>query len=113
MIAASGRGLVWTKGNDQDHFVSSEEWAKKLEATSDEAKIFSTLSGTQMWDYAVGLMNKAGFMRFQQWIARDVKGFLQSFGLKDEAYDAIHVRRGDKLIKEVLVEPSWSSRCSS
>ena len=51
-------------------------------------------------------MNKAGFMRLQPWIARDVEEFLQSFDLyqrigeKDEAYDAIHVRRGDKLIYE-------------
>ena len=121
VIATSGRGV---RGyfdskvkNAQDQFVSSQEWAMRLGATSDEAKIFSTLSGNQMWDYAVGLMNKAGFMRLQPWIARDVEAFLQPFNLhlhrrigqKDEAYDAIHVRRGDKLIKEARgqVERYW------
>ena len=118
VIATSGRVVrdyfhSKIKGNDQDQFVSSEEWAKKLGATSDEAKIFPTLSGSQMWDYAVALMNKAGFMRLQPWIARDVKVFLQSFGLKEnEAYDAIHVRRGDKLISEARgnVIRYWSSQ---
>eukprot|EP00986_Skeletonema_menzelii_P004751 scaffold1665_cov149-Skeletonema_menzelii.AAC.1 len=111
VIATSGRG-VRNYFNSLDQFVSSEGWAMKLGATSDEAKIFSTLSGTQMWDYAVGLMNKAGFMRLQPWIARDVEVFIQSFGLKDEAYDAIHVRRGDKLIKEARgqVMRYWSSQ---
>lgn len=110
VIATSGRGvrdyfLSKTRGSDQDQFIPSEEWAMRLGATSDEAKIFSSLSGNRMWDYAAGLMNKAGFMRFQPWIARDVENFLQSFDLYqkiglDEAYDAIHVRRGDKLIYE-------------
>ena len=122
VIATSGRGVrdyfnSKVKGGVQDQFTSSERWAMKLGATTDEAKIFSTLSGKQMWDYAVGLMNKAGFMRLQPWIARDVEAFLQSFdlhriiGLEDEAYDAIHVRRGDKLIKEARgqVLRYWSS----
>ena len=125
VIATSGRGV---RGyfdskvkNAQDQFVSSQGWAMRLGATSDEAEIFSTLSGKQMWDYAVGLMNKAGFMRLQPWIARDVEAFLQSFNLhlhrrigqkEDEAYDAIHVRRGDKLIKEAhgQVERYWQGQ---
>jgi hypothetical protein len=113
VIATGGGGLrkyFRSKPGDRDQFVSSERWAKKLGATSDEARIFSTLSGNVMWDYAMGLMIKAGFLRLQPWIARDVEMFIKSFDLyqrigpKNEVYDSIHVRRGDKLIMEALSE---------
>jgi hypothetical protein len=115
VIATGGGGLrqYWKDGRDR--FVSSEQWAKKLGATSDEARIFSTLAGNVMWDYAMGLMIKAGFLRLQPWIARDVEMIIKTFDLyqkigpKDEVYDSIHVRRGDKLITEArtFVERYW------
>jgi len=97
----------------ESHFISSERWATKLGATIAEAKIFSSMSSTNtfaLFDYAVGLMVKAGFLRLQPWIARDVEMFIKSFdlfqkvGTKNPVYDAIHVRRGDKLIMEAKQE---------
>lgn len=101
-----------------NQFISSERWAMNLGATPEEAKIFSTLSGDKMWDYAIGLIIKAGFLRFQPWIARDVETLIQSFdlfqriGASSEVYDAIHVRRGDKLISEARNEVNmyWRSK---
>ena len=122
VIATGGGGIrnyFRSKTGGFDQFISSERWAMKLGATSDEAKIFSSLSGNGMWDYAVGLMIKAGFMRLQPWIARDVEMFIKSFDLfqrvgpnNDEVYDSIHVRRGDKLISEARsqVEQYWLNK---
>lgn len=74
-------------------------WATNLGATNQEAALFSQIrSPTQIWDYVLGLLNKAGFLKFQPWIARDVELFLKSFDIPlEEEYSAIHVRRGDKL----------------
>ncbi|KAL9186886.1 hypothetical protein ACHAXT_010606 [Thalassiosira profunda] len=84
----------------------AHQWATNLGATPDEAKLFSSLlSSTQIWDYVLGLMNKAGFLRLQPWLARDVELFLRSFDLPlGEDYSAIHVRRGDKLAVEARAE---------
>uniref|UniRef100_A0A7S2KVQ3 Uncharacterized protein n=1 Tax=Skeletonema marinoi TaxID=267567 RepID=A0A7S2KVQ3_9STRA len=93
-----------------NHFIANERWGTKLGATLTEARIFSTLSNNAMFDYAVGLMIKAGFLRLQPWIARDVEMFIKSFdlfqkiGTKNQVYDSIHVRRGDKLIMEARDE---------
>ncbi len=109
VVAAGG-------GNMRDYYIAlqnlkqldnSEQWAHRLGATTEEAKTFSELSSNRViFDYAQGLMNKAGFLRLQPWIARDVEEYIKSFdlfqkiGATDKAYDAIHVRRGDKLIHE-------------
>ena len=106
--------------SEEGFFISSERWATKLGATEAEAKMFSSLSNTRpfaLFDYAVGLMIKAGFLRLQPWIARDVEMFIKSFdlfqrvGTKNPVYDAIHVRRGDKLIMEAKDEvvKYWAS----
>ncbi|KAL7524335.1 hypothetical protein ACHAXR_000529, partial [Thalassiosira sp. AJA248-18] len=78
------------------------QWATNLGATPQEAEIFSNMkSQRKIWDYVLGLMNKAGFLKLQPWIARDVDLFLRSFDLPlHSEYSAIHVRRGDKLQKE-------------
>ncbi|KAL7533547.1 hypothetical protein ACHAWF_004536 [Thalassiosira exigua] len=77
----------------------AEKWALNLGATPQEAIVFSNIKeSSKVWDYVLGLMNKAGFLRLQPWIARDVELFLKTFDLPtDEVYSAIHVRRGDKL----------------
>jgi len=82
--------------------LAAEKWATNLGATPGEAEIFSNLRDKrEIWDYVLGLMNKAGFLRFRPWIARDVELFLKSFELPmGKSYDAIHVRRGDKLVEE-------------
>ena len=58
-------------------------------------------------------MARSGLLRFQPWIARDVKEYMQD--LVDlplnVPYDAIHVRRGDKLTSDSrhLVISFWKS----
>ena len=122
VIATGGRGArqyFYSKlRSNDDHFISNEKWGIRLGATQAEARIFSTLSDNAMFDYAVGLMIKAGFLRLQPWIARDVAMLIKSFdlfqriGTKNEVYDSIHVRRGDKLIREARHEVVryWSSQ---
>ena len=89
-------------------------WATNLGATPSEAAIFASIQDPrQIWDYVLGLMNKAGFLKFQPWIARDVGLFLKSFDMPlDQEYSAIHVRRGDKLAVEARpeVERYWKSQ---
>jgi len=82
------------------------QFATNLGATPAEASIFSNLEESRLiWDFVLGLMNKAGFLKFQPWIARDVELFLKSFSLPmNEEYSAIHVRRGDKLAFEARGE---------
>jgi len=80
------------------------EWALRLGAAPHEARIFSGLQDRhEIWDYASAFMGRSGILRFQPWIARDVERYmkeeLSQFPLNVE-YDAIHVRRGDKLEKD-------------
>ncbi|KAL3799660.1 hypothetical protein ACHAW5_004309 [Stephanodiscus triporus] len=85
----------------------SYRWATNLGATPVEANRFSNVyDDRRAWDYLLGLMNRAGMLRFQPWIARDVERLLLSFDLpyRDVEYDAIHVRRGDKLAVEARAE---------
>lgn len=83
-------------------------WASNLGATPEEAESFSrVVPAREKWDYVLGLMNKAGFLRLQPWIARarDVELFLKSYNLPfHRKYSAIHVRRGDKLAVEARGE---------
>eukprot|EP01082_Thalassiosira_pseudonana_P001962 g1859.t1 g1859 contig11:215093-216244(+) len=92
-------------------------WAFRLGASPDEAIVFSQLDKEiEIWDYLAALISRSGLLKFQPWIARDVAKFLHSVdidlggaddlstgagGIASSAtYDAIHVRRGDKLITE-------------
>ena len=82
----------------------SKRWAVNLGASQEEAARFIQMENAgQKWDYVLGLMVKSGILRLQPWIARDVQRFLRDVDLvqhPDMEFDAIHVRRGDKLIKE-------------
>jgi hypothetical protein len=81
-------------------------WAINLGATAAEANRFSNIADEgRVWDYVLGLANRAGLLRFQPWIARDVERMLVLFDLpRDDDYAAIHVRRGDKLAFEARAE---------
>lgn len=82
-------------------------WAINLGGTPIEANRFSNIvDERKVWDYVLGLMNRAGMLKFQPWIARDVERLLGVFDLPrgDVEYTAIHVRRGDKLEKEARGE---------
>ncbi|KAL7535059.1 hypothetical protein ACHAXR_006245 [Thalassiosira sp. AJA248-18] len=76
------------------------EWALRLGAAPHEARVFGSLTDRyQLWDYASALMSRSGILRFQPWIARDVEAYIQDQTELplDVPYDAVHVRRGDKL----------------
>jgi hypothetical protein len=77
-------------------------WATRLGARHRDATHFSNLTKEyQIWDYLTALINRSGLLRWQPWIARDVAKYIRSSNLPlDVSYDAIHVRRGDKLIGE-------------
>ncbi|KAL3767354.1 hypothetical protein ACHAWO_007297 [Cyclotella atomus] len=80
----------------------SLRWAMNLGASREEAQRFVEMkSGKDKWDYVVSLMVNSGVLRLQPWIAKDVQHFLQNVDLPiDSVFDAIHVRRGDKLESE-------------
>ncbi|KAL3805392.1 hypothetical protein HJC23_009099 [Cyclotella cryptica] len=88
-------------------------WATRLGAKHRDATHFSNLvSEQEIWDYLTALINRSGLLRFQPWIARDVAEYIKSSNLPlDISYDAIHVRRGDKLISESKGEVNkyWAS----
>jgi hypothetical protein len=70
-------------------------------------------STTAIWDYLSALLNRSGLLQYQPWIARDVGEYIQSSNFRfDLPYDAIHVRRGDKLLAEAKGEVNkyWKSK---
>ena len=79
-----------------------QSWAMSIGATPNEAGLFSQQRmSAKIWDYALALMNRSGFLKLQPWIARDVEQFIRAMDLPmGERYVAIHVRRGDKLAEE-------------
>lgn len=92
----------------------SLRWAMNLGASREEAQRFVRMRrANDKWDYVIGLMVKSGVLRLQPWIARDVQQFLQNVALPlDSVFDAIHVRRGDKLESESRgpVVDYWTKR---
>jgi len=101
---------------DRDEIMTTPaaEWASRLGATPNEARAFGSLTDRhEIWDYISALMNRAGIMRFQPWIARDVEDHINQIEDMplDAPYDAIHVRRGDKLESDAkrFVKKYWES----
>lgn len=112
-VVATGGGKLRQYFREHDPIMTrnhpspeAAQWALNLGATPQEAKLFSNVKDTRkVWDFVLGLMNKAGFFKFQPWIARDTELFLKTFDLPmDDEYSAIHVRRGDKLAVEAAGE---------
>ncbi|KAL7463178.1 hypothetical protein ACHAXS_003557 [Conticribra weissflogii] len=81
-------------------------WAMRLGAHHHEAETFASLRDERdIWDYVSALLARSGIMTFQPWIVRDVMEFIKSSELPlDGRYDAMHVRRGDKLEMEAVEE---------
>lgn len=92
----------------------AHDWVMRLGAKAHEAEVFTTLTtDTEIWDFLSALMSRSGLLRFQPWIGRDVAKYVRSSNLPtDVSYDAIHVRRGDKLIREATKEVNnyWLER---
>jgi len=90
----------------------AHDWALRLGAKPQEAKVFSNLRGEWIWDYLGALVARSDLLHFQPWILSDVEDYINqsslpahvasiSQGLDDgmvwgfDRFDAIQVRRGD------------------
>ena len=79
------------------------KWIIRLGANAHEAQVFLKLTKeADIWDFVSALMARDGLLTFQPWVARDVAQYIrQKIDLPlNSVYDAIHVRRGDKLETE-------------
>ena len=57
----------------------NHQWAINLGATPEEVNTFSELKMPHsIWDFVGALMVKAGILRLQPWIARDVEMLVNS-----------------------------------
>lgn len=65
----------------------------------------------ELWDQLVSILNRRGIIAFQPWINRDVASRLKDVNLT-EPYIAVHIRRGDKLLRESkpFVRQHWQKR---
>lgn len=98
---------------------SAYDFARRLGGTASEAALFENCTDREtIWDFVAAWIVRAGLPRLQPWISRDVGRFLggsspltslsssrflfvdDGEGRKMGGYDAIHVRRGDKLAHE-------------
>ncbi|KAL3789529.1 hypothetical protein HJC23_001337 [Cyclotella cryptica] len=109
--------IYWSQMIDRTSSNSREaayNWVTRLGARPHEAAYFSDLqSESDIWDYISAIVNRSGVLKFQPWVARDVSEYIKSSNVPpDGSYDAIHVRRGDKLLAESkwLVEKYWGSK---
>ncbi|EED91713.1 predicted protein [Thalassiosira pseudonana CCMP1335] len=102
ILAFSGSSVLkWFRAHEAEMSSPNpnHQWAINLGATPEEVNTFSELKMPHsIWDFVGALMVKAGILRLQPWITRDVEMLVNSYGIPDgDEYDAIHVRRGDKL----------------
>jgi hypothetical protein len=93
-------------------------WVMRLGARPHESRVFANATffdQQDTWDYVSALIARSGLLLFQPWIGRDVEDYMKTH-IPDldlnEPYDAIHVRRGDKLLSESLplVRLYWQER---
>jgi len=87
---------------DESKRSEAYRWIIRLGANAHEAQVFIKLTKeADIWDFVSALMARSGIIKFQPWIARDVAQFIRQTDLPlNSGYDAIHVRRGDKLETE-------------
>ena len=89
-------------------------WAQRVGAHPHEANIMSRLDDPKdRFDYMSALLARSSLIRFQPWIARDVEEYIRKSNLPlNVSYDALHIRRGDKLLSDGkrFVMKYWKSR---
>lgn len=109
--------MIDRKTTNTDSHEKAYHWAIRLGASHHEATYFTSLtSAVDISNFIGALVNRNGLLQFQPWIARDVAEYIQNSELATlgnwNSYDAIHVRRGDKLIAEAkkLVLQYWMKR---
>lgn len=100
--------------SSQESRDNAYHWAIRLGASHSEAEYFTTLqSAEEISDFLGALVNRSGLLQFQPYISRDVAKYIQKSEIDiDTSYDAIHVRRGDKLIAEAkkVVQNYWMKK---
>lgn len=76
---------------------TAHRWALRLGAQGHEAQHFAGLRDEgDIWDYVAALMARSGIVRFQPWIANDIKSRIKSTGIPlNWPYTAISAYRGD------------------
>ncbi len=70
-------------------------WALRLGAKKYEAQTFADLEDEEdIWDFVSALLARSDVLRFQPWIAKDVRNFIRLSQLPMQvSYDAFNVRR--------------------
>jgi hypothetical protein len=100
------------------HFTLKKAWIARLGADSSEMKWFGDHKWEEgvrwqdydgkrplvealdlsvnitSWDRVLALLSRAGVLRFQPWVARDLQSRVSEIPIRGD-YVAIHVRRGD------------------
>ena len=82
-------------------------WPERIGARPHEARMFVNPSAVKghrnLWDYIFALASRSGVLRLQPWIRREVVAYMGTHlpGLDLAGpYNAVHVRRGDKLFTD-------------
>lgn len=75
-------------------------WALRLGAKKYEAQTFADLEDEEdIWDFVSALLARSDVLRFQPWIAKDVKKFIHLSQIPMQvSYDAFHVRREGNIL---------------
>lgn len=94
----------WTTYMSDRSSAAAYDWAIRLGAQGYEAQTFAKLQKEEdVWNYISALMVRSGILRFQPWIARDVKQWIESSKLSlSSPYTALYVNGGDELSMELL-----------
>ena len=87
---------------------AAQEWALRLGATGKEAQMFGELTNAEhIWGYVSALMARSGVIRFQPWIASEVRELIKSSKLPLNCpYNAIYVHNDndDKRVQSSIEE---------
>jgi len=99
-----------SSSSNPHYSVRAYEWAIRLGAKGHEAATFAKLHKEgDIWDYISALVARSGIVRFQPWIARDVKALIKSSEVPmNWPYTAIYVHRdnNDGPVKDGEQQPS-------
>jgi len=120
LVLGGGKTRFFFKRHFKDQMLQrpspiAHDWALRLGAKPQEAKVFSRLRREWIWDYLGALVARSNLLHFQPWILSDVGDYIHQSslpahvasirqGLDDgmvwgfDRFDAIQVRRGDKLL---------------
>ncbi|KAL7553458.1 hypothetical protein ACHAWF_016740 [Thalassiosira exigua] len=84
---------TWKERMLQRPSATAYDWALRLGARGHEAETFADLrKEEEIWDFVFALMARSGVVRFQPWVAKDVKALVEASTLPlDAPYAAVYV----------------------